>query len=102
MVNTYRRGRISEKKVKNRLEQLGWKNLVRSKGSRGAWDLRGRTPRGTKAYIQVKSYSSRASKKEIERLKEYARKHKGLAVLAHYHGKGKVKFRFLGNWGLKR
>jgi len=72
---------------------------VRSKGSRGVWDLRGRTPSGTKAYIQVKSYSARATKDEIRKLKDYARKHKGLAVLAHYYGNGKVKFRFLGNWG---
>ncbi len=102
MVNTYRRGRISERKVMNYLRELGWYNLVRSKGSRGPWDIRGRTPRGFKAYIQVKSYSARPTQDEIRRLKEYAKKHGGLAVVAYYFGNGKIKFRFIGNWSKMR
>lgn len=98
MVNLYRRGRISEKKVLNRLSELGWYNLVRSKGSKGPWDIRGRTPRGYKGYVQVKSHSARASTEEIRRLRNYAKKHGGVAILAHYDGSGKIKFRFLGNW----
>ncbi len=99
---SYRRGRISEKKVLNLLNGLGWYNLVRSKGSKGPWDIRGRTPRGYKAYIQVKSYSARASKDEIRRLRNHAKKHKGVAILAHYDGRGKVTFRFLGNWSKRK
>lgn len=102
MVDKYKRGRISERKVMNHLRELGWYNLVRSKGSRGPWDVRGRTPHGHKAYIQVKSYSARPTKGEIRRLKEYAKKHKGLAAIAHYYGNGKVKFRFIGNWNRKK
>ncbi len=98
MVNLYRRGRISEKKVINRLKELGWYNLIRSKGSRGCWDIRGRTPTGIKAYGQVKSYSAKATKEEIRKLRNYAKKQKGLAFLAHYDGKGRIRLKFLGNW----
>jgi len=52
MVNLYRKGRIAEKKVVNWLQSHGFYNLRRSKGSRGPYDIRGRSPSGTKAYIQ--------------------------------------------------
>jgi len=96
--NRYRKGRIAERKVLNILKEKGFYNLVRSKGSRGPWDIRGRTPKGHKLYIQVKSYTSRPSSEEIKKLRKYAREHKGVAVLAHYKGRGKVKLKFLGNW----
>ena len=99
MVNLYRRGRIAERKVMNRLAELGWSNLVRSRRSRGPWDIRGRTPKGCKAYIQVKSYTAEASKYEIERLRKYAKEHKGAAIVAKYYGNKKIKFKFLGKWG---
>jgi len=96
--NKYRRGRISEKKVMSILKEKRWYNLVRSKGSKGPWDIRGRTPSGNKVYIQVKSYSAKASKNEIKKLREYAKKHGGAAILAHYLGKGRLRLKFLGNW----
>jgi len=98
MVNLYRRGRIAERKVMNRLAELGWYNLVRSRRSRGPWDIRGRTPKGCKAYIQVKSYTAEASEEEIKRLRRYAKEHNGVAILAKYYGGGKIRFKFLGNW----
>lgn len=97
-MNSYRRGRISEKKILNRLRELGWYNLVRSKGSKGPWDIRGRTPKGYKAYIQAKSYSAKPSKQEIKRLIKHAKTHGGVAILAHYSGRGRIRFKFLGNW----
>ncbi len=41
MVNSYRRGRIQEKKVENWMRDKGWTNLRRSKGSRGPADIYG-------------------------------------------------------------
>lgn len=95
--NKYRSGRIAEKKVANRLKELGWSKIRRSKGSKGPYDIYARTPSGTKAYIQVKSGSAKISKKEKERLRKVAKKRKGAAVYAHKSKKG-IKFCFLGNW----
>ena len=38
-MNLYRRGRIGEKKIVNYLKKLGFKNVRRSKGSRGPADI---------------------------------------------------------------
>ena len=98
MVNLYRKGRIAEKKVVNWLQSHGFYNLRRSKGSRGPYDIRGRSPSGTKAYIQVKSGSAKLTKEEKEKLREVARKRGGFAAYVH-KGKGnKFKMVPLGNW----
>jgi len=52
--NMYRKGRIAERKVMNRLEKLGFKNIRRSKGSRGPYDIYA-TKKKKKYYFQVKS-----------------------------------------------
>jgi len=48
----------------NRLGEVGWYNLVRSKGSRGPWDVRGRTSEGHKAYIQKLKMSQNGANRE--------------------------------------
>ena len=97
-VNMYRRGRIAEKKVANHLEELGWRNVRRSKGSRGPADIYARTPSGTKVYIQVKTRTARPTREELQRLRELAKKRGGAAVYIHYDRK-KFRWRWLGNWG---
>jgi len=52
--NMYRKGRIAERKVMNHLEKLGFKNIRRSKGSRGPYDIYA-TKKKKKYYFQVKS-----------------------------------------------
>lgn len=101
MVNLYRKGRIAEKKVMDWLRAHGFYNLRRSKGSRGPYDIYGRSPSGTKTYAQVKSGSARLSKEEKEKLREVAKKRGGFAVYIH-KGKGnKFKMVPLGNWANK-
>jgi len=102
MVNRYRKGRIAEKKVANRLKGLGWNNIRRSKGSRGPADIYARTPSGEKAYIQVKSGTADLTSKDRERLVDLAKERKGVAVYAHKDKGNKIKFRFLGNFGRRR
>ena len=68
MSSSYRRGRIAERKVMNRLEELGYHNISRTKGSRGPYDIYARSPRGIKTYVQVKSGSARLGTDDIERL----------------------------------
>ncbi len=102
MVNTYRRGRIAEKKVVNWLKKLGFKNVRRSKGSRGAYDIYAVSPSGVKTYVQVKSYSARLTKEERRKLRNVAKKRKGFAAYVHYDGKGKFRMFPLGNWSGKR
>lgn len=102
MVNLYRKGRIAEKKVMNWLQSHGFYNLRRSKGSKGPFDIRGRSPSGVKVYIQVKSGSAKLTKEEKEKLREVAKKRKGFAAYVH-KGKGnKFKMIPLGNWANKR
>lgn len=52
--NMYRSGRIAERKVMNRLADLGYKNIRRSAGSRGPADIYAVKKR-KKYYFQVKS-----------------------------------------------
>ena len=96
-MNTYRKGRIAEKKVVNRLRELGWNNIRRSAGSRGPADIYARTPSGKKAYIQVKSGSARMNRNEINKLRDLAKKRNGTAVYVH-KDKKKLKFKFMGSW----
>jgi Holliday junction resolvase len=101
MVNTYRKGRIAEKKVMNWLREHGFYNLRRSKRSRGPYDIYARSPSGVKTYVQVKSGSARITKKEIEKLREIARKRKGFAAYVHKDKGNKVRMVPLGNWAHK-
>ncbi|AGK61343.1 hypothetical protein Asulf_01352 [Archaeoglobus sulfaticallidus PM70-1] len=102
MVNSYRRGRIAEKKVVNWLKKLGFKNVRRSGGSRGPHDIYAVSPSGVKTYVQVKSYSARLTKEERRRLRNVAKKRKGFAAYVHYDGRGKFRMLPLGNWSGKR
>jgi len=97
MVNLYRRGRIAEKKVVNYLKERGFRNIRRSKGSRGPADIYAKKG-NTKFYIQVKYGSASVTKKEIIRLRKLARKRKGVAAVIHRSKKGKIKWKFLGRW----
>ena len=96
MVNLYRRGRIAERKVANLLENEGYYNIRRSRGSRGPADLYARKGEN-KYYIQVKTGSARASSEEIQRLRDLAKRRGGTAVVINYN-KGKKKVRYYGHW----
>jgi Holliday junction resolvase-like predicted endonuclease len=102
MVNTYRRGRIAEKKVANWLKSKGFRNVRRSKGSRGPYDIYAVSPAGYKTYIQVKSHSAKMTEEERTKLRNVARKRGGFAAYVHYYGSGRFRMRPLGNWGRKR
>ncbi len=95
--NTYLKGRINEGRVAAELKRKGWKNVRKSKGSRGPADIYARTPNGTKAYIQVKSGSAKITKKEVKKLKKLAKKRRGVAVVIYKRSK-KNPWKFLGNW----
>ncbi len=97
-MNLYRKGRIAEKKVVNRLKERGFKNISRTKGSRGPYDIRARTPRGSKVYIQVKSGTARITSKGINRLRQIARRKGGAAAYVHYRGRGEAVWKWFGNW----
>ncbi len=101
MVNAYRRGRIAEKKVVDWLKSKGFKNVRRSKGSRGAYDIYAVSPAGYKTYVQVKSYSAKMTRGERTKLRNVARKRGGFAAYVHYGGKGRFRMTPLGNWGRK-
>ena len=98
MVNLYRRGRIAEKKVINYLKKLGFTNVRRSRGSRSPADIYARKGK-TKYYIQLKYGSAKATRSEIKRLRELARKRGGVAVVIHRDKKGRHRWNFLGRWG---
>jgi len=102
VVNYYRKGRIAEKKVSDWLKSHGFRNVRRSKGSRGPYDLYARSPSGVKTYAQVKSGKARLTKEEREKLRKTAKKRGGFAVYIHYNGRGKVKMTPLGNWSKKK
>jgi Holliday junction resolvase-like predicted endonuclease len=102
MVNRYRRGRIAEKKVADWLKRFGFRNVRRSKGSKGPYDIYAVSPSGVKTYVQVKSHSARLSRKERRKLREVAKERRGFAAYVHYGGRGKFKLVPLGNWGKKR
>jgi len=96
MANPYRIGRIAEKKIVNTLKAKRFRNIRRSKGSRGPADIYAKK-KGKKYYIQVKSKSASITKKGIQRLRKLAKKRCGVAVVIH-RKKGKNKWRFFGNW----
>ena len=96
MVNRYRRGRIAERKVADYLKSRGFKNVRRSRGSRGPADIYA-VKDGVKYYIQVKTNKSRISKEEIRKLRELAKKRRGVAAYIHKKG-SKYKWKFFGNW----
>jgi Holliday junction resolvase len=96
MVNTYRRGRIVEKKVSNSIKAQGFTNVRRSAGSRGPADIYA-VKGDQKYYFQVKSGSARANRKDIARLQDHAKSRHGAAVVVH-RAKGKNQWRFYGNW----
>jgi Holliday junction resolvase len=96
VVNNYRRGRIAEKKVVNRLKARGFKNVRRSAGSRGPADIYARKG-SQKYYIQVKSGSARMSKGEVSKLRSLAKKRGGTAVGIRKNG-SKMSWRFMGRW----
>lgn len=98
MSNKYRIGRIGEKKVVNYLRDRGFTNIRRSAGSRGPWDVYARGPKGNKFYIQVKTYSARATSDEIRRLRKLAKDKHGVAVVIHRDERGRHRWRFFGNW----
>jgi len=98
-MSTYRKGRIAEKKVVNRLKELGFSNISRTRGSRGPYDIRARTPGGNKIYIQVKSGTASMGRSAVKKLQEVARKRGGAAAYVHYNGRRKMRWKWLGNWG---
>jgi len=96
MVNLYRKGRIGEKKVVNSLKKKGFRNIRRSKGSRGPYDIYAKK-KGKKYYIQVKTGSARPTSLEIRRLKRIAKEREGVAAVV-YRNKGKNRWKFYGKW----
>lgn len=102
MVNYYRKGRIAEKKIVNWLKKHNFRNIRRSKGSRGPYDIYAVSPSGIKTYIQVKSGSARLKRSEKRKLRAVAKSRGGFAVYVHYKGRGRVKMVPLGNWSKKR
>lgn len=97
MVNKYRRGRIAEKKAADWLKKLGFRNIRRSKGSRGPYDIYAVSPSGIKTYVQVKSYTARLKREERKKLRDVARRRRGFAAYIHYNGRGSLKMVPLGN-----
>ena len=100
-MNLFRKGRIAERKVVNRLKEIGFTNIIRTHGSRGPYDIRARSPSRVKTYIQVKSGSATISREEVKRLRKVAKERGGAAAYIHYDGRGKMKWRWLGNWNKK-
>lgn len=97
MVNLYRRGRIAERKVVNYLKTKGFRNIRRSKGSRGPTDIYARKG-NVKYYIQVKYGTASATRQEIRKLRALARKRGGAAVIIKRSKEGKIRWKFLGKW----
>lgn len=100
-MNTYRRGRIAEKKVANWLAKHGHTNIRRSAGSRGPADIYSRAPSGTKTYTQVKAYSARLDGEGKRKLRNFAKKRGGYAQYVHYDSDS-VKMIPLGNWSKRK
>lgn len=92
MTNTYRKGRIAEGKIAERLRERGY-YVRQSAGSRGPADIVATRP-GTKLYVQVKTGSASLSSDNRRSLRRLAKKRGGTAMLMHYD-RGKVKSRFV-------
>lgn len=102
VVNRYRKGRIAEKKVVNWLADHNFKNIRRSKGSRGPADIYARSPTGIKSYIQVKSGTARMTADEKRHLRSLAKKRGGFAAEVH-KGEGRnYRMKPLGNWSRRK
>jgi Holliday junction resolvase-like predicted endonuclease len=100
--NTYRKGRIAEKKVENWLSENGFTNIRRSKGSRGPADIYARSPSGVKSYIQVKSGTASMRSDEKKRLRSLARRRKGFAAEVHKGAGNSYRMKPMGNWSSRR
>jgi hypothetical protein len=100
-MNTYKKGRRGEKRVAERQRKRGNRYIRLSPGSRGPYDVSWTTPRGNRAYAQVKSGTARMSRKEKRKLIRYAKKKKGIALYVR-ENRGKVKAKTLGNFAKKR
>ena len=92
----YRRGRIAEKKVVNDLLDKGFSNIRRSARSRGSADIYARKGKN-KYYIQVKTGTAYANRREIRRLRGLAKNREGTAVVIKRNN-GKNKWKFFGDW----
>jgi Holliday junction resolvase len=92
MTNLYRKGRIAEGKIAERLRNKGY-YVRQSGGSRGPADLVA-TKGQTKLYVQVKSGSASLDSTGRRRLRSLARRRGGTAMLMHYD-EGKIKSRFV-------
>ena len=69
-----------------KLQEKGW--LVKqSKGSRGPYDLYA-LKNGRKLLIQVKSHSSRPTRREIRKLRRVAKSKKAKALIMHVDSSG--------------
>lgn len=101
MGNSYRKGRIAEKKIVRYLAKKGFTKIRRSAGSRGVADIRARGPGGAKFYIQAKSGSARPTRREIRGLRALAKKRHGVAVVIHKDGQS-YRWGFYGGWAHKR
>ena len=100
-MNTYRRGRISEKKVVAWLKDHGYTNIRRSTGSRGPADIYSVSPAGYKTYTQVKSRSAVLDLKGRIRLRHLAKERGGVAQYIHYDDSKVGTVRYFGNCGKK-
>ncbi len=101
-MNTYRKGRISEKKVVTWLKEHGYINIRRSTGSRGPADIYSVSPAGYKTYTQVKSGSAVLDLKGRTRLRHLAKERGGVAQYVHYANGRVDRVSYLGNWSRKR
>ncbi len=101
-MNTYRRGRISEKKVVAWLKDHGYTNIRRSTGSRGPADIYSVSPAGYKTYTQVKSRSAVLDLRGRTRLRRLAKERGGVAQYIHYANGRVDRVRYFGNWSRKR
>ena len=97
MVNLFRRGRIAEKKVVNYLKAKGFKNVRRSKGSRGPADIYAKK-NNVKYYIQVKYGTASPTRREIRKLRALAKRRRGVATTIKVSRDGKIKWKFFGRW----
>jgi len=100
-MNTYKKGRRGEKRVASKLRSRGYKYIRLSKGSRGPFDVSATTPRGNRAYAQVKSGTATMGRKAKRKLIKYARERKGIAFYAR-ENRGKIRIRTLGNFAKRR
>ncbi len=100
-MNTYRKGRRGEKRAALKLKARGYNYVRLTPGSRGPYDVSATSPRGNRAYVQVKSGTAHMDKKAKKRLKKYAKERHGIAVYAR-ENRGKVRFHILANFAKRK